>query len=113
MSESLRFRIRALKARFRDQRAEFAVIRRHVRPGDTVCDIGANKGSFIYWLSRWVGEGRVVAFEPQPELARALAGVCRAVGLRNVSVEARAVDEHSGNQDLFIPEGHQPGASLH
>jgi len=51
--ESLRFRLRALKARFRDQTAEFAIIRRHLRPGDIACDIGANKGSFIPWLSRW------------------------------------------------------------
>jgi len=112
-SESLRFRVRALKARFRDQRGEFDIIRRHVRPGDIVCDIGANKGSFIYWLSCWVVGGRVIAFEPQPELARSLANVCRAIGLYNVTIEAKAVDSRSGTQELFIPEGHQPGASLH
>jgi FkbM family methyltransferase len=111
-TESIRFRIRALKARFRDQRAEFDVIRRHLRPGDIVCDIGANKGGFIYWLSRWVGDGRVIAFEPQPELARRLAEVCEAMKLGNVKVEAKAVYSHSGNQDLFLPKGHQPGASL-
>jgi FkbM family methyltransferase len=112
-SESLRFRIRALKARFRDQATELGIIGRHVWRGDVVCDIGANKGSFIYWLSWYVGDGRVIAFEPQPELARALANVCRAIGLGNVTVEARAVDAHSGIRELFIPEGHQPGASLH
>lgn len=111
--ESLRFWIRALKARFRDQRAELGVIRRHLRPGDIVCDVGANKGSFIYWLSCWVGRGRVVAFEPQPELARGLAGVCRAIGLGNVTVEPKAVYSHGGDRDLFLPKGHQPGASLH
>jgi FkbM family methyltransferase len=109
---SMRFRIRALKARFRDQKAEFDVIRRQVRPGDIVCDIGANKGSFIYWLSRWCSPGRVVAFEPQQELACGLAEVCRAIGLANVRVEAKAVYSHSGHQDLFLPRGHQPGASL-
>ncbi len=111
-SESLRFRLRALKARFRDQRAEFDLIRRHLRPGDIACDIGANKGSFIPWLSRWVGHGRVVAFEPQPEFARRLADVCRATGLDNVRVEAKAVYSHSGAHDLFVPAGHSPGASL-
>jgi FkbM family methyltransferase len=112
-TENIRFRLRALKARFRDQRAEFDVIRRHIRPGDVVCDIGANKGSFIFWLSNWAGQGgRVVAFEPQPELARRLADVCRATGLDNVTVEASAVYSHSGHQDLFLPAGHQPGASL-
>jgi FkbM family methyltransferase len=111
-TETIRFRLRALKARFRDQKAEFAVIRRHLRPGDIVCDIGANKGSFVYWLSRWVGDGRVVAFEPQPPFAARLKAVCRAIKLDNVTIEAKAVYSHSGAQDLFVPSGHSPGASL-
>jgi FkbM family methyltransferase len=111
-TNSIRFRIRALKALLRDSRAEFAAIRRHLRPGDIACDIGVNKGSFIYWLSWWVGDGRVVAFEPQADLARELANTCRAIGLGNVTVEAKAVYSHSGRHDLFLPVGHQPGASL-
>ncbi len=110
--ESLRFRVRALKARFRDQRAEFEIIGSHLRPGDIACDIGANKGSFVYWLSRCVGHGRVVAFEPQPDLAQRLADVCRSIGLNNVTVEAMAVYSHSGEQRLYVPTSHQPGASL-
>ena len=108
---SIRLRLRALKARFRDQKAEFEVIRQHLRPGDIACDIGANKGGFTYWLSRWCRGGRVIAFEPQPELARALADVCQ-LGLSNVNVIAKGVYSHSGNRDLFVPEGHQPGASF-
>jgi FkbM family methyltransferase len=110
-TESIRFRVRALKA-LRDQRTEFVAIWRHLRPGDIACDIGANKGSFIYWLSRWVRDGRVVAFEPQLELARYLQRLCRIIGLGNVTVEAKAVYSHSGDRDLFVPEGHGPGASL-
>jgi hypothetical protein len=69
--EIFRFAIRALKARFRDHSAELSVIKRHIRRGDIVCDVGANKGSFVYWLSRWAGKsGRVVAFEPQKAPAR-------------------------------------------
>jgi FkbM family methyltransferase len=111
-TESIRFRVRGLKARLRDQKPEFDAIRQHLRPGDIACDIGANKGSFVYWLSCWCRDGRVVAFEPQPELAEGLVNVCRAIGLRNVTVEQKAVYSHSGRQDLFVPRGHQPGASL-
>jgi FkbM family methyltransferase len=111
-NESIRFRVRALKARFRDQSIEFGVIRRHLRPSDIACDIGANKGSFIYWLSSWCRTGRVIAFEPQPELARRLETICRVLGLDNVKVEARAAYSRSGQLDLFVPRGHQPGASL-
>jgi FkbM family methyltransferase len=45
-----------------------AALRAAVRPGDTVFDVGANIGFFSTLLSRWVGpEGRVLAFEPEPE----------------------------------------------
>ena len=110
--EIARFVVRGLKARFRDQKSEFDIIRRHLRPGDIVCDIGANKGSFVLFLSRWCRGGRVVAFEPQPAFAEHLAAVCRAMKLGNVTVEASAVYSHSGAQDLFVPSGHSPGASL-
>ena len=110
--EIARFLVRGLKARYRDQKTEFDIIRQQVRPGNIVCDIGANKGSFILWLSRWVRGGRVVAFEPQPQFAQRLAAVCRAMKLDNVTVEAKAVYSHSGDQDLFVPAGHSPGASL-
>jgi FkbM family methyltransferase len=111
-SEIVRFLVRGLKARFRDQRCEFEIIRRHVRPGDIVCDIGANKGGFVWWLSRWVRGGRVIAFEPQPQFAERLAAVCRDMKLANVTVEAKAVYSRSGAMDLFVPAGHSPGASL-
>jgi FkbM family methyltransferase len=113
LGELSRFAIRALKTRFRDHAAEMSVIRRHIKAGDTACDIGANKGSFVYWLSRWAGEsGRVVAFEAQDDLARRLDGICRSAALRNVTVEAKAVYATSGRRELHIPVRHQPGASL-
>lgn len=108
----IRLRVRALKALLRDERTELAAIRQHLRRGDIACDVGANKGSFTYWLSWWVHDGRVVAFEPQPELARSLSRLCALVGLANVTVEPRAAYSHSGEQDLYVPKGHQPGASL-
>jgi FkbM family methyltransferase len=105
-----RFIWRALKARWRDQRAELSIIGNHVGPGDTVCDVGAHKGSYVYWLSRWVGSsGRVLAFEPQPSLAAYL----REVAPRhNVTVEQKALWSGSGMLDLAIPAIDSPGASL-
>lgn len=108
-----RFLWRAFKARFRDQVAELKTIKRAVRPDDTVCDIGANKGSYTYWLSRWVPQGRVVAFEPQAELATYLQRACVSLGMKNVTVEAKAVYSQSGTLDLFIPgTKDSPGATL-
>jgi FkbM family methyltransferase len=113
IAEISRFYLRSFKARFRDHRSEFTEIKRHVRAGDVVCDVGANKGSFTFWLSRWCGKGgRVVAFEPQRELAHRLGANCSACGLSNVTVEAKAVDSTSGAREFYVPLGHQPGASL-
>jgi FkbM family methyltransferase len=83
-----------------------------MRPGGVVCDVGANKGSFLLWLSRWCEAGKVVAFEPQPELAAYLARMCSALNLTNVTVEESAAFSETGERELFIPQGHQPGASL-
>ncbi|CCE04146.1 putative methyltransferase FkbM [Bradyrhizobium sp. STM 3843] len=110
--EASRFVVRILRSRYRDHRTELAELRRHIRRGDVVCDIGANKGSFLYWLARWSRPGRVIAFEPQPDLAETLSRLCGIFSLKNVVVERSAAYSSSGLQDFFIPDGHQPAASL-
>jgi FkbM family methyltransferase len=110
--DSQHFLIRGLKTRFLAQRIELHLIRQHVRLADTVCDIGANKGSFIFWLSRWCRKGKVVAFEPQPQFAELLGKLTRALKLDNVTIEQKAVFSEAGQADLFVPKGHSPGASL-
>ncbi len=108
-----RFLWRAFKARYRDQAAEMSTLQESLGPGDIVCDIGANKGSYLFWLSRWVPAGQVFAFEPQKELADYLRRACLALKLNNVTVDARAVSNVSGKVNLFIPGGSDsPGASL-
>ena len=110
-----RFWFRALRARWRDQRAEIRSLVGAIAPGEAAVDVGANKGSFLPWLSRSVGgDGRVFAFEPQPELATYLARVCRAAGLTNIEVEAAGVSDRAGTRVLRIPgvAGPSPGASL-
>jgi FkbM family methyltransferase len=107
-----RFVIRGLKARFRDERAELEAIRRHVGATDIVCDIGANKGAFTFWLARWCRDGRVIAFEPQAEIADGLAADCRSLNFSNVTVEPIGVYSKSGTLQLCVPRGHSPGASI-
>ncbi|MGD1017786.1 MAG: FkbM family methyltransferase [Verrucomicrobiia bacterium] len=108
-----RFIYRNLKARFRDQRQEITALLHTARPGETVVDVGANKGGYLYWMSRAVGHGHVVAFEPQPNLARYLRKVVAACDLRNVTVEEKAASERSGTMILHMPGGcDSPEASL-
>lgn len=105
-----RFLWRAHRARMLDQSAELALIRRHTRPGDLACDVGANKGSYLYWMARWAN--RVVAFEPQPGLASYLKTITATLPLRNVTIEQKGVSGHSGVLTLYMPSANSPEASL-
>jgi FkbM family methyltransferase len=109
-----RFVYRALRARFRDQRGEIRELRRTLRGGDVAVDVGANKGSYTYWMRRAVGKsGRVVAVEPQPELATYLRESCGALGWDNVDVLEAAASDRAGRATLRIPGSSvSPGASL-
>jgi len=110
-----RFWFRAGRARWRDQRAEIRALVAAIGPGDAAADVGANKGAYLPWLSRAAGpEGRVVAFEPQPDLAAYLVRACGAAGLSNVAVEAKGVSEKGGALRLHVPgaAGPSPGATF-
>lgn len=113
VSSMLRFIYRGWKARYRDQRCEIAALLQKLAPSDTAVDVGANKGSYLLWLSRAVYAGRVVAFEPQVQLAEYLRKACAACRLANVTVNAAAASDANGEKPLFIPaKEDSPGASL-
>jgi FkbM family methyltransferase len=82
-------------------------LRRHVAPGDTVYDIGANIGFFSLLAARLAGpHGAVEAFEPLPAAA---AGLRRHVALNDaftVTPHEVAVGAHSGRAQLMaVQEG--------
>jgi FkbM family methyltransferase len=109
-----RFLYRAWRAMLRDQRLELAVTRALVGPGDVVADVGANKGAYVYWLRRCVGDsGTVLAFEPQPTLAEYLRRLSDAFRWSNVRVSEVALSSNAGSGLLHVPgSGATPGASL-
>lgn len=111
---NLRFIYRNLKARFRDQHQEIKALLAHIQPGDTVVDCGANKGSYIWTLSRAAGKkGKVIAFEPQRKLAAYLRKMVQSCALDNVYIEEKGISDHAGSMQLMIPGGDtSPGASL-
>jgi FkbM family methyltransferase len=86
------------------------VCRLLVKPGSTVCDIGANIGIVTLILSKLVGEsGQVFAFEPNPRCFDALEAAVRHNQITNVSVEQFALGSESGELELVFPE-HNAGA---
>lgn len=112
MLQRLRLIQRAHRYRNRHDPAELEAIRRSLRPGDCVLDIGAHKGAYSYWMCRWVRPGgRLIAVEPQPELADRLRSLYASA--RDIAVMHGAVGEHEGTITLHIPgEGPSHGASI-
>lgn len=108
--------VRALRARWRDQRAEIRETLRLLRPGDTAVDIGAHKGAYLYWMRRAVGPGgRVFAFEPQPSLHAYLDDLVSALGWANVALSPLALSDRKGEATIHVPAAageSSPGASL-
>jgi FkbM family methyltransferase len=83
----------------RQDAVEIAWIRRLVRLGSNVLDIGANIGFYTSLLSNSVGpQGHVHAFEPEPTNFKRLSAI---TGKRkNVTLVPKAVSDRSGQ--LFI-----------
>jgi FkbM family methyltransferase len=108
----VRLLYRAYRYRWRNDPAEIAFVRAHVRGGTVAIDVGAHKGGYTYWLARGVGpKGHVYAFEPQPRLARQLQ---RLFAPARVTVENAAVSDRAGVMRLHVPADGRPspGASL-
>jgi len=80
-------------------------LRRWVRPGFIVCDVGANIGTYTVPLARLVGPaGRVVSFEPNRSTCACLRQNVRQNTLANVTVLRAAVGEHAGHANLVVTE---------
>src|SRR5262245_57751500 len=62
-----------MRYRLHTEKLEIKTLMQLELNGATALDIGANKGIYCFWMLRAVGRsGRVVAFEPQPEMAEAI-----------------------------------------
>lgn len=84
-----------------------------VRPGDTVLDIGANIGLVTLWLSKLVGEnGKVHAFEPNPELQKILDKTLAHNKVFNVSLHPVALGSKESQLELRIPRSNAGAGSL-
>lgn len=92
-------------------------LRRHLRRGAIVCDVGANIGTYTLPLARLAGPGgRVVAFEPHRPTRACLRQNVRQNRLNNVVVVPAAAGERPGEARLVptenLGEVHlSPGAS--
>lgn len=73
----------------------------HIKPGDTVIDVGACTGDMTYYYSWKVGNnGRVIALEPSPAEMRHIDVVTRR--LKNVSLIQKALYKSTGTENLYL-----------
>lgn len=101
---------RARRYRWLSNSDEIGVIRSNLQAGNTAVDVGAYKGGITYWMSKSVGtEGRVVAFEPQPALAKDLS--LNLALFSNVRVEGCAISGVEGRAFLQIPKRRNTGSA--
>jgi FkbM family methyltransferase len=84
------------------ERAEQIFYLEYLREGMTVFDVGANVGELTLLFSRFIGEGRVHAFEASRNAFERLTTVCRAASRRNVHLNHLALAEAEGNISLHV-----------
>jgi FkbM family methyltransferase len=81
------------------------IIKRYVKRGDVVLDIGANIGYHTLTACKVVGEnGKVYAFEPEQNNFALLRKNVEANGYKNVVLVNKAVSNKSGRSKLFLSE---------
>ena len=78
---------RAWRYRLRTESPEGKFLLEHLEAGQTALDLGAHKGALSYWMCRRVRRsGKVIAFEPLPELAAYLRHIQRVYPLPQLKV---------------------------
>ena len=81
--------------------------------GGTALDIGANRGIFSYWMHKKVGSnGKVIAFEPQPELNQELHALRDAFSLPRLEIAKIGLSSVSQKMKMYRPQNHWGAASV-
>lgn len=116
--ELYKLKLRAKKYRKRDDVGGIGYIMQTVKPGQTVLDIGAHKGGYLYTFLGLVGkQGRVFAFEPQSLLYNYLVKMKDMLQWNNVNIDHVALSDTEKDVTLYIPTNHvsaksAPGATI-
>lgn len=84
---------------------ETELVKKQVNKGDTVLDIGAHIGYYTLILARLVGsQGKVYAFEPDPNNFALLKKNVEINGYKNVILIQKAVSNETGKIRLYLSE---------
>lgn len=107
--EQVKLRHRANKYQYVEDPGGITCIRKFVRRGQTVFDIGAHKAGYLYFFQKQLGNsGKIHAFEPQQPLYKYLLRIRELFGWENLNVVPYAVSDQEGEAMLGIPRnGHR------
>ena len=82
---------------------ETEVMKKEIKEGDIVLDIGANIGYYTLIFARLVGDkGKVFAFEPDPENFALLKKNVETNGYKNIILINKAVSDKEGEIKLYL-----------
>jgi FkbM family methyltransferase len=74
-----------------------------LKPGGSFIDIGANKGDFSLLAAKLVGgDGKVLAFEPEPENCKWIEKSIQINGYKNIMLYEIALSDQNGEAKLFM-----------
>jgi FkbM family methyltransferase len=86
----------------RNKERELFMLKRIIKKGDVVVDVGAHLGIYTYKLRKLVGKnGTVIGLEPQVELSRYLSSAFQI--FRNVTIINSAAHKVNSTKVLFTP----------
>src|SRR5215510_1926164 len=95
----------ALKAFSEKDESDLKVVKRLVKEGDHVVDIGANVGWYTKTLSELVGDqGQVFSIEPIPQTFELLSFCVRKLKLSNVKLLNCGISESDSKSVMHVPK---------
>lgn len=99
--ERMHMRHRRWRYEYKSEKPSLAFLQSLDLAGKTLVDVGANRGIYTWIMSQCAGpEGRVFAFEPQPELNEHLERLKASFGLDNVVVTGQGLSSEPGVLEL-------------
>lgn len=92
--------------------AEVNFVRRFLKPGMVVLDIGAHHGLYTLLASKRVGpKGKVIAFEPSPRERKRLSRNVLLNFCANVRIQPFALGSERSRAELFLVDGGEDGCN--
>ena len=99
--ERMHMRHRRWRYEYKSEKPSLAFLQSLDLDGQTLIDVGANRGIYTWIMSQCAGPaGRVFAFEPQPEMNEHLESLRETFGLDNVAVTGQGLSSEPGVLEL-------------